>query len=237
MPPLTREVVKLHIPDGFLDAKTWGTLYGVSGGTTAYALYKVKDRLNETRIPLLGITAAFIFAAQMLNFPVAGGTSGHFVGALLACVLLGPWEGFLTMLVVLGVQCFFFADGGLTALGSNVFNMGIVAGLLSYYLMILVKIPLSKKFGEKAALLSSTAVFAWLGVVLASAACACELAISGTMPLHVTLSAMVGVHSLIGIGEALITVVVLVVVLQTRPDLVDAYKGPALLPATVAEEV
>jgi cobalt/nickel transport system permease protein len=103
--------------------------------------------------------------------------------------------------------------------------------------MTLVKMPLSRKFGEKAALLSSTAVFAWVGVVMASAACACELAISGTVPLHITLSAMVGVHSLIGIGEALITVVVLVVVLQTRPDLVDAYKGPALLPATVAEEV
>ena len=227
----------MHIPDGFLDAKTWGTLYGVSGGTTAYALYKVKDRLDETRIPLLGITAAFIFAAQMLNFPVAGGTSGHFVGALLACVLLGPWEGFLTMVVVLGVQCFFFADGGLTALGANVFNMGIVAGLLSYYLMTLVRIPLSRMFGEKAALLASTAVFAWLGVVLASAACAAELAISGTVPLHITLPAMVGVHSLIGIGEALITVVVLIVVLQTRPDLIHAYNGPALLPATVAEEV
>lgn len=227
----------MHIPDGFLDPKTYGTLWGVSGGTIACALYKVKDTLDEKKIPLLGITAAFIFAAQMLNFPVAGGTSGHFVGALLACILLGPWEGFLTMVVVLGVQCFFFADGGLTALGANIFNMGIVAGLLSYSLLTLVQKPLSGKFSEKAALLSSTAVFAWLGVVLASAAAAFELAISGTVPLHVTLSAMVGVHSLIGIGEALITVVVLVVVLQTRPDLVNAYKGPALAPMTVAEEV
>jgi cobalt/nickel transport system permease protein len=237
LPPLSQEVVRLHIPDGFLDPKTYGTLWGVSGGTIAYALYKVKDTLDEKKIPLLGITAAFIFAAQMLNFPVAGGTSGHFVGALLACVLLGPWEGFLTISVVLLVQCLFFADGGLTALGANIFNMGIVAGLLSYYLMTIAKRPLAKRFGEKTALLSSTAAFAWLGVVFASAACACELAISGTVPLHVTLSAMVGVHSLIGIGEAMITVVVLVVVLQTRPDLVDAYKGPAVLPTAVAEEV
>jgi cobalt/nickel transport system permease protein len=224
----------LHIPDGFLDAKVWGSLWGVSGGTTAYALYKVKDRLSGSKIPLLGITAAFIFAAQMLNFPVAGGTSGHFVGALLACLLLGPWEGMLTMVVVLGVQCFFFADGGLTALGANIFNMAIVAGLFSYGLMMLVEKPLSKVISEKTALLSTTAVFSWLGVVMASAACSIELALSGTVPLHVAFPAMVGVHCLIGIGEAAITTVVVAVVLQSRPDLVNAYRGPsiALQPAT-----
>ena len=218
----------MHIPDGFLDVKTWGTLYGVSGGTTAYALYKIKDSVNDMRIPLLGITAAFIFAAQMLNFPVAGGTSGHFIGALLACLLLGPWEGMLTIVVVLGVQCFFFGDGGLTALGANIFNMAILAGLFSYALLKLTEKPLSKLLSEKTALLSTTAVFSWLGVVMASAACSIELALSGTVPLRVTFPAMVGVYSLVGIGEALITVVVLVVVLQTRPDLVYAYKGTAV---------
>jgi cobalt/nickel transport system permease protein len=227
----------LHIPDGFLDPKVWGTLYGVSGGTTALALYKVKDRLNDVKIPLLGITAAFIFAAQMLNFPVAGGTSGHFVGALLACLLLGPWEGMLTIVVVLGVQCFFFGDGGLTALGANIFNMAIVAGLFSYVLLKITEKPLSRVVSEKTALLSATAVFSWLGVVMASAACAIELAISGTVPFHVAFPAMVGVHGLIGIGEALITVVVLVVVLQTRPDLVNAYRGPSVALSPLAEEV
>ena len=227
----------MHIPDGFLDPKTWGALYGVSGGTTAYALYRVRDRLEGKKIPLLGITAAFIFAAQMLNFPVAGGTSGHFLGALLACVLLGPFEGFLVMVTVLTVQCFFFADGGLTALGANIFNMGIVAGLLSYYLMVLLKAPLSRLVGEKKALLSSVAVFSWVSVVLASAACAIELALSGTVPFNVTFPAMVGVHCLIGIGEAIITTVALAVVLQSRPDLVDAYRGPALSPTVTAGEV
>jgi cobalt/nickel transport system permease protein len=230
-------VVIVHVPDGFLDPKTWGALYGVSGGTTAYALYKVRDRLEGRKIPLLGITAAFIFAAQMLNFPVAGGTSGHFLGAMLACVLLGPFEGFLVMVTVLTVQCFFFADGGLTALGANVFNMGIVGGLLSYYLMVLLKAPLSRLIGEKKALLSSAAVFSWVSVVLASTACAAELAVSGTVPFHVTLPAMVGVHSLIGIGEAIITTAALAVVLQSRPDLVDAYKGPALPRTAAAGEV
>ena len=227
----------MHIPDGFLDPKTWGTLYGVSGGTTAFALYKVRDRLEGKKIPLLGITAAFIFAAQMLNFPVAGGTSGHFLGAMLACVLLGPFEGFLVMVTVLIVQCFFFADGGLTALGANIFNMGIVGGLLSYCLLVLVKAPLSRWIGEKKALLSSVAVFSWVSVVLASAACATELAISGTVPFHVTFPAMVGVHGLIGIGEAIITTVALTVVLQSRPDLVDAYRGPALSQTAPAGEV
>lgn len=227
----------MHIPDGFLDPKTYGTLWGVSGGTVAYALYKVKDTLNEKKIPLLGITAAFIFAAMMMNFPVAGGTSGHVVLALLACLLLGPWEGLLTIVVVLAVQCFFFADGGLTALGANIFNMAIVAGLVSYALLKVTEKPLAKRLGEKAALLSSAAVFAWVGVVLASAACAIELSLSGTVPFHVAFPAMVGVHSLIGIGEGFITVVVLAVVLQTRPDLVDAYQGPTLAPAVVAKEV
>ena len=236
MPPLTREVVKLHIPDGFLDAKTWGTLYGLSGGTTAYALYKVRDRLDEKKIPLLGITAAFIFAAQMLNFPVAGGTSGHFLGAVLACVLVGPLEGFLVMEVVLLVQCFFFADGGLTVLGANIFNMAIVGGILSYYMMTLFKGLLTKRLGEKTALLTSVALFSWVSVMFASAACAIELAIAGTVPLHVTLPAMAGVHSIIGVGEAIITTVVLMVVLQSRPDLVDAYREHPISSALKAKE-
>lgn len=230
-------MVGLHIPDGFLDLKTWGTLYGVSGGTTAYALYKVRDRLDEVKIPFLGIVAAFIFAAQMLNFPIAGGTSGHYVGALLACVLLGPWEGFLVMVVVLLVQGLFFADGGMTALGANIFNMGIIAGLLSYYLLALNKGLLSRLMGEKKALLVSVAFYSWLAVVLASSACAVELAISGTMPLGTALPAMAGVHAVIGIGEAIIGVVVCAVVLQARPDLVDAYHFKPEMLGTVTGEV
>jgi len=237
LPPLSEEVVKLHIPDGFLDAKTYGALWGVSGATTAYALYRVKDRLDEKKIPMLGITAAFIFAAQMLNFPVAGGTSGHFLGAILACTLVGPFEGFLVMEVVLLVQCFFFADGGLTALGANIFNMAIIGGLLCYYLMTLGRGLLIKRMGEKRSLLVSVAVFSWISVVLASAAAALELAFSGTVPLRVTLPAMMGVHSLIGLGEAIITTIVLTVVLQSRPDLVDAYRGRPPLPALGSEEV
>lgn len=227
----------MHIPDGFLDPRTWGTLTAASAGTTGYALYKVREKMDEKLIPLLGITAAFIFAAQMLNFPVAGGTSGHFLGAMLACILLGPWAGFLVMVVVLLVQCLFFADGGLTALGANIFNMGVIAGLLSYYFFYYSKALLSRGTGERSALLTSTAVFSWLSVVLASAACSVELAVSGTVPLNTILPAMVGVHALIGIGEALITTVVVAVVMQARPDLVDAYDVPPIGQSLAAEEV
>ena len=228
----------MHIPDGFLDPKTWGTLTAASAGTTGFALYKMREKMDEKLIPLLGITAAFVFAAQMLNFPVAGGTSGHFLGAILAFVLLGPWPGFLVIVVVLLVQCLFFADGGLTALGANIFNMAIVGGLLSYYLLVLARKPLSKMIGEKSSLLATTAFFSWLSVVLASVACALELAISGTVPLRTVLPAMLGVHAIIGVGEAIITTVVVAVVLQSRPDLVDAYKGSRELPLpTVGQEV
>ncbi len=226
----------MHIPDGFLDPKTWGALTAASAGTTGYALYKVREKMDEKIIPMLGITAAFIFAAQMLNFPVAGGTSGHFLGAMLACVLLGAWPGFLVMVVVLVVQCLFFADGGLTALGANVFNMAVVAGLLSYFLMVLARKTLSRPLGDKSSLLVTTAFFSWLSVVLASAACSFELAISGTVPLSTVLPAMVGVHSVIGIGEAVITTVVVAVVLQARPDLVDAYRGAGVLPVPAGGE-
>lgn len=227
----------MHIPDGFLDPKTWGTLTGVSAGFTSYALYAAKSKLNEKVIPLLGITAAFIFAAQMLNFPVAGGTSGHFLGAILAMVLLGAWPGFLVMVVVLLVQCLFFADGGLTALGANVFNMAVAGGLMSYYLLILSKGVLGRGLSQRTSLLTCTAVFSWISVVLASIACSFELAISGTVPLSTVLPAMVGVHAIIGVGEAIITTVVIAVVLQSRPDLVDAYSGPPELGKRLAREV
>lgn len=219
----------MHIPDGFLDARTSVVTYIASAGTVGYALYKAREELEEKRIPVLGITAAFIFAAQMLNFPVAGGTSGHFLGAILAMTLLGPFSGFLIISVVLLVQCLFFADGGLTALGANIFNMGIMGGLLSYYLLTLAKKALSR-FGERKSLLFSTALFSWFSVAIASAACAIELALSRTVPIGVVLPAMVGIHSIIGIGEALITIVVLTVVLQLRPDLVASFKSEPSLP-------
>ncbi|MDO8885674.1 energy-coupling factor ABC transporter permease [Candidatus Oleimmundimicrobium sp.] len=210
----------MHIPDGFLDAKTLATTAAMSAVAVGYGLKKANEELGDKQVPLLGVTAAFIFAAQMLNFPVAGGTSGHFLGAFLAAVLLGPWFSCLTITVVLFVQMLIFADGGLTALGANVFNMGIIGGIMAYYVFIAIKSFLPK---NRFYFLSAVAVTSWLSVVSASAFCAIELALSGTSPLKVALPAMMGVHALIGIGEAIITTVVIGVVLNNRPDLVKIY--------------
>jgi len=153
----------------------------------------------------------------MLNFPVAGGTSGHFMGAVLAAVLLGPWNACLILTIVLGIQCLGFADGGLTALGANVFNMGIVGGILGYYVFTICKKILPDR---RSGFLASVAVASWLSIVMASAACALDLAVSGTSPLKVVLPTMIGVHALIGVGEALITTTVVASVMTARKDLI-----------------
>ncbi|MHB8781194.1 MAG: energy-coupling factor ABC transporter permease [Candidatus Geothermincolia bacterium] len=210
----------MHIPDGFLNAGTGLATGAVSLGAVGYGLRRVRHELDERRIPLLALTAAFIFAAQMLNFPVAGGTSGHFLGALLAVALLGPWAGCVVMALVVLVQCLGFADGGITALGGNIFNMAIVGGLGGYALLAALRALLPK---TRKGMLVAAAVAAWFSVMLASAAAAMELAVSGLAPLRVVLPAMLGVHSLIGIGEAVITSAVLGVVLAARPDLVAVF--------------
>ena len=210
----------MHIPDGFVSGPINIATYIASAAVCGLAVAKANKTLGERQIPLLGVTAAFIFAAQMLNFPIAGGTSGHFLGALLAAVLLGPFNACLILAVVLAIQCLFFGDGGLTALGTNIFNMGIVGGIICCWLFTGLRFVLPKTRG---CFLAAVAIAAWSSVVLASAACALELAISGTSPLKIALPAMAGVHALIGLGEAVITVVVIKVVLASRPDLVATW--------------
>ena len=151
-------------------------------------------------MPLLGVTAAFVFAAQMLNFPVAGGTSGHFLGAALAAILLGPWLACLVLAVVLVVQAFVFADGGITALGANILNMGVIGALLVGGLMLAARRGAAAAAAARCSRVAG--VGAWLAVMAGAAACALELAISGTVPLGTVLPAMLGVHALIGVGEA-----------------------------------
>ena len=206
----------MHIPDGFLNAATAATTYAVSVGGIGNAVRIANKKLGEKHIPLMGILAAFIFAAQMLNFPVAGGTSGHIIGAALVAILLGPWAAVIIMSAVLIAQSLIFQDGGLLALGANIFNMGIVAGFGAYYIYKLLGSVLGDSSRGKFA---SGFIAAWGSVVLSSAACAIELAISGTSPLGVVLPAMAGVHALIGIGEGLVTVAVLSVISASRVDL------------------
>lgn len=207
----------MHIPDGFLDTKTWVSLAAVSGLTVALAVRKSSEKIGEKQIPMMGVVSAFVFAAQMLNFPVVGGTSGHFMGGVLAAILLGPFFGLLIMSTVLIVQCLVFQDGGLTALGANIFNMGIIGAVFGYYIY-LIFFRIFKKISISSFLAS------WLSIVLASSACAIELAISGTVPIKVALPAMVGIHSLIGIGEGVITSLVLSFILKTREDLLQIEK-------------
>lgn len=211
----------MHIPDGFLNVPVAAAGYIVSGATLTYAVAKTKKMLSEKEVPLLGVSAAFIFAAQMINFPVAAGTSGHFVGAFLAALLLGPWAGMISMSVVLMLQCLLFADGGFTALGANIFNMAIVGGVIPYFLYTLV----AKNLRSKKARFIAIAALGWLATVVASAVCAIELGLSGTSPFLAALFAMAGVHALIGIGEGTITAAVVLAVFAVRKDLVFAFRG------------
>ncbi len=211
------DLLALHIPDGFLSNGVAALCWLPAIAAIAIGLRKSTAELIEPRIPLLGVTAAFVFAAQMLNFPIAGGTSGHFLGAALAAILLGPWVACVAMAVVMTIQAFLFADGGITALGANILNMGVLGALLVGYLMLRTRDVLPK---SRLTFLAITGVGAWLAVMAGAAATSFELALSGTIPLGTVLPAMLGVHTLIGIGEAVITVVAVGAVLATRPDLV-----------------
>lgn len=210
--------VALHIPDGFLTVAVSIAGWAAAVLIIGYTLRRTRDHLGERQIPVLGVLAAFIFAAQAINFPVAGGTSGHLLGGALAAIVLGPWPAVLVMTAVIGLQALLFQDGGLLVMGWNIVNMGILTvltGSLVYRL-------LNGWFGRnRASLIAGGAVGAWLSVEIAAIATAVELAASGTTPLNISLPAMVGVHALIGIGEAIITVGALLLIFQTRPDLLQ----------------
>ncbi|UCG55198.1 MAG: energy-coupling factor ABC transporter permease [Dehalococcoidia bacterium] len=208
----------MHIPDGFLNAATVGTTYFITAGGVANALRIAREKIGEKHIPMMGILAAFVFVAQMLNFPVVGGTSGHIVGAALVAILLGPWAAVIIMSVVLIAQSFIFQDGGLLALGANILNMGIIASLGAYYIYRPINVLVGN---NRRGMLVASFVAAWGSVLLASIACAIELALSGVSPIGVVLPAMSGIYALIGIGEGLITFVVFSLVMSTRADLLS----------------
>lgn len=211
----------MHIPDGFLSPPVWASGWAAAAAFLSWSVNKTRQLLQEKMVPLMGVMCAFIFAAQMLNFPIMGGTSGHLLGGVLAAVLLGPWAASLVLACVLVVQCLVFQDGGLFALGANIFNMAVIGTLGGYGLfrVIFRLMPSSRGFA------AAVAVAAWFSVVLASASCAVELAISGTARFESVFVAMAGVHALIGIGEAFITTLVVEFVVKARPDLVYGLKG------------
>jgi len=208
--------VQMHAPDGFVSVPLLAVLWVVDLAVLAYAIRRVNRTMDERAIPLMGVMAAFIFAAQMFNFQVAGGTSGHLLGGVLAAVLLGPWPATIVMTAVLAVQALIFQDGGILALGANIFNMAVV-GTLGGYAIYRV---LARLFGgENRARIPAAEIAAWASVLLGSGAMALELGISGTTDLAVALTAMLGVHTFIGIGEALITAAALGFIQLIRADL------------------
>jgi len=207
----------VHIPDGFLDAKTAVVTGGLAVAGLGVALKQARSHLSPRQVPLLGLAAAFVFAAQMINFPVMGGTSGHLVGAVLVAALLGPSVAVVVMSAVLIVQCLVFADGGLSALGANVLNMGVLSGAGGWAIYSVVS---RASRGLRGRVLAA-GFAAWCSTVLAAVACAGELALSRTVAFAVAFPAMAGVHMVIGLGEGLITALVFTGVARTRPELVD----------------
>jgi cobalt/nickel transport system permease protein len=208
----------MHAADRFMSVPVSLFFWAITIIVLAISIRNVNRTLDERAIPLMGVMAAFIFAAQMFNFQVAGGTSGHLLGGVLAAILLGPWAGTIVMACVIGVQGFLFSDGGLVVMGANIFNMGIIGTLGGYF----VYRSLCTLFGgENKGRIPAGAIAGWLSVFIASAFVAMELVISGTSPFEIVFPAMLTVHAGIGIGEALITAGALAFIQAVRPDLFD----------------
>lgn len=204
----------LHIPDGFLSIMVSAVCWVVTMLTLSFAISKTDKALGEKQVPLMGVMAAFIFAAQMINFPVAGGTSGHLLGGALAAIVLGPWAAMLVMTAVVAVQGLLFQDGGLLVMGANILNMGLITSAIGYGLYR------SAANQSKNVKLSAAGLAAWLSVMAGALLTSFQLWLSGTSQLQVVIPAMLGVHAVIGVGEAIITVAALTFIFQTRPDLV-----------------
>ena len=211
----------LHIPDGFLNFTVSIVCWAISAITISLAVSRSNKSLGERQIPLMGVMAAFIFAAQMINFPVAGGTSGHLLGGTLAAITLGPWAAMLVMTAVIAVQALLIQDGGLLVMGANILNMGLITAAIGYGLYRITSTA------SRAVKLTAAGVAAWLSVMAGALFTSLQLWLSGTSPLQVVIPAMLTVHALIGLGEALITVAALTFILQTRPDLLGENSASA----------
>ncbi len=213
----------MHIPDGYLDPTLCVVFAIISAVFVILGLFQAKKYLGTKAIPLFAVLTAGVFAFQMLNFPIVGGTSGHLVGATLVSVFLGPFGALLSMSIILLIQAFVFADGGVTALGANIFNMGLIGGFVGYYVYLGIrKIVKKGNWGIRI----GAAVGSYLAIVLAALACGLQIGWSYTFPYGVqyTVPAMVGWHLIIGVGEAIITVIVIEYVIRVRPDLLELPK-------------
>lgn len=213
----------MHIPDGFINVGVSAGAAVAAAGGVGVSLRSAARTMEDRQAPLAGLVAAFVFAVQMLNFPVAAGTSGHLLGGVLAAVLVGPWAGTVCLALVLLVQALFFADGGVSALGLNVTNMAVIGGLGGYAVFAALRAVFPK---TRAGVVAASAIAAGMSVVMAAIAFYVEYAIGGVgdAPLSAVFAAMIGVHTLIGVGEGAITAATVGAVLAARPDLVYGAK-------------
>jgi cobalt/nickel transport system permease protein len=211
----------VHIPDGFLTNRIAVSLDVVSGIGVLYAARRAKVDLSGRMVPIMGVLAAFVFAAQMLNFPVLGGTSGHLIGGALLAVLLGPMTGFLTMATVVIAQALFLQDGGLVALGANVFNISAITCFSGYALFKLLG---GGTTGGKRMLFAGF-IAGWGSLMVSAACCALQMGLSGAIPLRIGLTTMLGYHAVVGIIEGMLTAGVMSFLLKVRPDLMKM-NGP-----------
>jgi cobalt/nickel transport system permease protein len=213
--------VDMHAADRFVSVPVSILFWVITAAAVAISVNRTNRSLDEKAVPLMGVMAAFIFAAQMFNFQVAGGTSGHLLGGVLAAVLLGPWAGTLVMACVVAVQGLVFSDGGLVVMGANIFNMGVVGTLGGYAVYRVLLGVLGRRRGR----IPAAAVAAYVAFVAGAFMMSVELIVSGTSPAEVVLPAMMGVHVVIGIGEALITAGAIAFITAARPDLLDLAHG------------
>lgn len=213
----------MHIPEGFINLPTSLGAAAVAGGSVWGSLRAASRDLKDRLVPFAGLTAAFIFALQMLNFPVAAGTTGHLLGGALAAILLGPWLGIVAVTVVVVIQALLFADGGLIAMGLNVINMAVITALAGWYVFRAVVRVLPRRSGVLVGALAG----GWASVVVSSIGFAIQYAIGGVGGVDpgLVFQSMIGVHALIGIGEGLITAAAVGAVLAARPDLVAGARG------------
>jgi cobalt/nickel transport system permease protein len=219
----------MHIPDGFIDPGTSAAAGVAAIGAIGVCVKRASTAIDDREVPLAGLAAAFVFSVQMLNFPVASGTSGHLLGGALAAVLVGPWLGPLCVAVVLVVQGLLFADGGLSALGLNIVNMSVIGAWGGYVVFLGLRAVLPR---ARSSIVTAAGVAAGLSVPLAALGFTLQYAIGGNDATSVTTvaAAMVGVHLLIGIGEGVITAMTVSAVMAVRPDLVYGARGSAFTP-------
>lgn len=214
----------MHLPDGLLDPITTVLLWIITVAILIFCFSRIGDAFkeedSEKLIPYIGVLAATIFAFQFVNYPIPGGTSGHLVGGTLVGVILGPWAAVIVLFMVLIVQSL-FGDGGITAIGANTFNMGVISGIVGFYIVKMIIMILNKtKIRKETKLTIATGIGSYIAIILAALTCAIEIGIGGAIPMEIIIPAMIFWHIFIGIGEGIISALIVWFIYKTKPDLI-----------------